>query len=164
MLSLQPFFSLELAHCGFPEPKEKIKLQRLFSRFPGGAAGAALMLLRLTAGLTLATPGLSCLAQADSLTAWGIASGALAVVFSLSLILGFLTPIAAGLVGLDVIGMRLSWFPPPTAHTFDTNLPTMLVVSIAAALTLLGPGAFSIDARLFGRREIIIPYAGSAKR
>jgi hypothetical protein len=27
------------------------------------------------------------------------------------------------------------------------------------AITLLGPGAFSLDARLFGRREIIIPEA-----
>jgi hypothetical protein len=25
------------------------------------------------------------------------------------------------------------------------------------ALILIGPGAFSVDARLFGRREIIIP-------
>ena len=121
------------------------------------------MLLRLTAGLTLATQGLACLAQADSLTPWAITSGALAVAFSLSLILGFLTPIAAGLVGLDVIGMKLSWFPEPTAHTFDANLPAILVVAIAAALTVLGPGAFSIDARLFGRREIIIPYPASEK-
>ena len=28
---------------------------------------------------------------------------------------------------------------------------------ICIALALLGPGAFSVDARLFGRREIIIP-------
>lgn len=122
-----------------------------------------LMLLRLAAALTLAKQGASNVAQPDSLSAWGFASGAVALLFSLSLILGFLTPIAAGLVGLDVIGMRLSWLPESTAHTFDANLPTMLVVAIAASLTLLGPGAFSIDARLFGRREIIIPYAPSEK-
>jgi hypothetical protein len=28
---------------------------------------------------------------------------------------------------------------------------------MSLALVLLGPGAFSLDARLFGRREIIIP-------
>jgi hypothetical protein len=27
----------------------------------------------------------------------------------------------------------------------------------ATAIALLGPGAFSLDARLFGRREILIP-------
>jgi uncharacterized membrane protein YphA (DoxX/SURF4 family) len=122
-----------------------------------------LLLLRLTAGLTLAAEGISCLAQADRLTGWGLVSGAGALLFSLSLMLGFLTPVAACLVGLVVIAMRLSWFPDPTAHVFETNLPTMLVVAITAALALLGPGAFSVDGRLFGRREIIIPYPASGK-
>jgi len=31
----------------------------------------------------------------------------------------------------------------------------MIVTTIA--LALLGPGAFSLDGRLFGRREIVIP-------
>jgi hypothetical protein len=30
---------------------------------------------------------------------------------------------------------------------------------LATAIALLGPGAFSIDSRLFGRREILIPHA-----
>jgi hypothetical protein len=32
---------------------------------------------------------------------------------------------------------------------------------MAAATALLGPGAYSLDARLFGRREIIIPQASN---
>ena len=31
------------------------------------------------------------------------------------------------------------------------------MAAISAALVLLGPGAFSLDTRLFGRREIITP-------
>jgi hypothetical protein len=38
------------------------------------------------------------------------------------------------------------------------------LAAISAALVLLGPGAFSIDARLFGRREIIIPEARRSPR
>ena len=36
---------------------------------------------------------------------------------------------------------------------------TVLILSmpVAAALALLGPGAYSIDARVFGRRVIVLP-------
>ena len=37
------------------------------------------------------------------------------------------------------------------------------VIILAAAIALLGPGAFSVDARLFGRREILIPNTLATK-
>jgi uncharacterized membrane protein YphA (DoxX/SURF4 family) len=63
------------------------------------------------------------------------------------LLIGLLTPFAAAVVALGAVNFAFSeakW--PPVAGAF-----------IAAAVALLGPGGFSIDARLFGRREIIIP-------
>jgi uncharacterized membrane protein YphA (DoxX/SURF4 family) len=42
-------------------------------------------------------------------------------------------------------------------NLFSSRIACFLAMSIAIALVLLGPGAFSIDARRFGRREIVIP-------
>jgi hypothetical protein len=42
---------------------------------------------------------------------------------------------------------------------FDAKLPIILAASMLVAIMLLGPGAFSIDARMYGRREIIIPLS-----
>jgi hypothetical protein len=39
------------------------------------------------------------------------------------------------------------------------------IAVVAAAIVLLGPGAYSIDARIFGRREIVINrYARKRRR
>jgi hypothetical protein len=58
------------------------------------------------------------------------------------------------------VGSVFSWFPPSlTLELFEAKLTAALATVIAVALICLGPGAFSLDARLFGRREIIIPSA-----
>jgi len=41
----------------------------------------------------------------------------------------------------------------------DVRLMACGMIVAAVALALLGPGAFSLDGRLFGRREIVIPPA-----
>jgi uncharacterized membrane protein YphA (DoxX/SURF4 family) len=79
-----------------------------------------------------------------------VASGAL-------LLVGLLTPFAGILVGLGGIGVALSWFPEIGPNMLDTTLSIIFLVIMAAAIVLVGPGALSLDARLFGRREIIIP-------
>jgi hypothetical protein len=43
------------------------------------------------------------------------------------------------------------------ANNHISALTAFHLAATSAALVLLGPGAFSLDARLFGRREIIIP-------
>jgi hypothetical protein len=45
----------------------------------------------------------------------------------------------------------------PGANNHISGLAAFNLAAMSAALVLLGPGAFSLDARLFGRREIIIP-------
>ena len=61
------------------------------------------------------------------------------------LLLGLMTPIVAVAIGLASLSLAFS------------NNDVVQVVGLTGAIALLGPGAFSIDARLFGRREVFIP-------
>lgn len=90
-----------------------------------------------------------------TLSTW--TAGLLAVAVGASLLLGFLTPIGSAIAGLGCAGSAFSWFHPPAPNLIEQGLCAILVVVVASAIVLLGPGALSIDARLFGRREIIIP-------
>jgi uncharacterized membrane protein YphA (DoxX/SURF4 family) len=90
--------------------------------------------------------------------------GWLAVASGASLLIGFLTKAACVLVGLSSVGVGLLWVPAPALNLFDTKLSIIFVMIMAAAIVLLGPGAFSLDARLFGRREIIIPQAARSPK
>lgn len=83
--------------------------------------------------------------------------GLVGLVAGAALLIGVLTPIA-GIVGsVGAIGMGFSILAAPSPNLFDQKLTAVLAAIIAAAIVFLGPGAFSLDARLFGRREIIIP-------
>jgi len=81
----------------------------------------------------------------------------IAVASGVSVLLGFLTPIGSILAALLSGGIALSWFPQWLPELASLRQAAALVAVIAAALAFLGPGGFSIDSRLFGRREIVIP-------
>jgi uncharacterized membrane protein YphA (DoxX/SURF4 family) len=130
-------------------------LQRLFSTFPGGWPGVGLLLLRVAVGAIIAVQGALYLAGAAAFSVW--IAGFLAIASGASLLLGFLTPLGAIFTGVGCAAMTLSWFPTPAHSLIELKLSAILVVTMAGAILLLGPGALSIDARLFGRREIIIP-------
>jgi len=115
------------------------------------------LLLRAAAGATAVIQGGSYLADPGNLTLRTTVVGVLGISSGTSLIFGFLTPIVSSLIGLGAIGTVLSWFPPPALNPFEATLPTILAAVVATAVVFLGPGALSVDARLFGRREIIIP-------
>jgi uncharacterized membrane protein YphA (DoxX/SURF4 family) len=72
---------------------------------------------------------------------------------SLLLCLGMLTPI----VSIIACAFELTTLFA-TAHT-DVRFVALLSLN-AVAIALLGPGAYSLDARLFGRREIVFPPSG----
>jgi uncharacterized membrane protein YphA (DoxX/SURF4 family) len=137
-------------------------LQRAFSTFPDGLPGAGLLLLRAATGADLLVQGGAYLVDWHGLGLLTLALALLTVASGALLLVGYLTPLAGVLAGLFSMGSAFSWFRAPNLELFDAKLTAFLVAVIAVALVCLGPGAFSLDARLFGRREIIIPNTTSS--
>jgi uncharacterized membrane protein YphA (DoxX/SURF4 family) len=132
-------------------------LQRLYSTFPGGNPGLGLLLLRAALGLTAAAQGVFYLSGPSNPSPGKWLLGLALIVSGMALAAGFFTPVAGLLLGLCFLGIALSWFPAPTWGLHDARLVACGMIITAIALALLGPGAFSLDGRLFGRREIVIP-------
>ena len=70
---------------------------------------------------------------------------------------GLMTPIVAAFAALAGVAIMFSWIPLPEQDLFSSNLAIINLIALAIAISLLGPGAFSLDAHMFGRREITIP-------
>ena len=116
--------------------------------FPQGGPGVALLLLRISVATaflmnltnhygTSSTPLLFALVSAICLV-------------SLSLSLGFLTPLLSVIACVAAGANLLSGFN-------SSNLIHLCTMVDGAALALLGPGAYSVDAKLFGRRVTVVP-------
>ena len=80
------------------------------------------------------------------------------------LLAGLMTPFVAFLVAIGGVGIALSWVPSPILDLFDSYLAIINLIVLSLAIALLGPGAFSLDARMFGRREITIPLHSHESR
>jgi hypothetical protein len=132
----------------------------LFSAYPGGLAGFGLVLLRSVIGFTAAWQGVLCLATKDAGATVRIV-GSLAVLTGILLVAGFRTRLAGFIIASGIAYLSVFGLPPPARNLFDRLLPTLFAETMSLAVVFLGPGAFSIDAYLYGRKEIIIPYGSS---
>jgi hypothetical protein len=111
--------------------------------FPGGGPGVALLLIRVAVGAGL-------LLDCESRAADVLARCDLSVHIAIAAILlaGALTPVVAILAVALAIGHLIA--------IGTANAPIAILVSLdAIALMLLGPGAYSLDARRFGRRVLM---------
>lgn len=133
--------------------QRSVVLQKLFSAFPSGWPGVGLVLLRGFVSVTLISRTVPYVAQAKvSPLGWvviGLTLGGAAC-----LLAGFMTPVIAATVatGASLLAIAGFIFPP------------LEVIILAITVALLGPGAFSLDARMFGRREIFVPQTSRSAK
>ena len=122
-------------------------MQRLFSTFPEGWPGTGLLFLRAAAAIPSVQHGIAGLLtapQPELLILQLLATGAAAL-----LLVGLWTPVAGVLMAMTELGLACSHSADPSMH--------ILLGAMGASLAMLGPGAWSVDARLFGRKRIHIP-------
>jgi putative oxidoreductase len=119
-------------------------LQRLFSTFANGWPGVGLLLQRVLAALLLVRFGII------DLTGTSFSPFMLPQIFSaclaILLLVGLWTPIVGTLIAIIELWIAMS-------HSSDPWIPIILA-TFGGTAAMIGPGAWSVDARLFGRKHI----------
>jgi len=126
-------------------------LQRLFSTFARGWPGLGLLLLRLLTSSAFIYFGIVSILAAPPLRI--VVLEILGVGAGLLFLVGLWTPAAgtlAAIIKLWIAGSR--YF----SHSGNPWFPIIHAV-LGAILAMVGPGAWSIDARLFGRKRVDFP-------
>jgi len=119
-------------------------LQRLFSNFANGWPGVGLLLQRILTATLLIRFGIIDLAGTSfSLSMIPQIIGACAGIL---LLFGLCTPVIGGLIAVTELWVA-------TIHVADP-WSSMILATLAGTVAMIGPGAWSIDARLFGRKHI----------
>ena len=118
-------------------------MQRLFSTFASGRPGIGLLVQRLVTGAGLLYAGT---VQLDAPVAGLMVADMAGAILALFIVIGLWTPVTGALVAAVELWIL---FEIPG----DVWMPLVLAV-LGGTLALIGPGAWSIDARLFGRKHI----------
>lgn len=119
-------------------------LQRLFSTFANGWPGVGLLLQRMLTAILLVRFGF--IELADKPFSPSMIPQLIAACTGILLLVGLWTPI----VGSLVVAVEL-WIA--FGNSSDPWI-SIVLATLGATIAMIGPGAWSIDARLFGRKHI----------
>jgi putative oxidoreductase len=122
-------------------------LQRLFSTFANGWPGIGLLLQRFLTSMALIHWGIHYWREAQRFAL--VAPHMVGAAAGILLLVGLWTPVVGTLIAVVEILIALSNAGDPW-----TSVP---LATLGATLAMIGPGAWSIDARLFGRKQMQIP-------
>lgn len=119
--------------------------------------GFGLLLLRATAGITLLACGVIHFVAWQEASVLILTVAALSSICGLLLLFGLFNWLACSLGALLSLGTAFGLIHVPVFNVLSANVSAVFTAVIALALLCLGPGAYSLDARRHGHREIIIP-------
>jgi putative oxidoreductase len=137
-----------LLRIPYAQDGKGVSLQRLFSAFPNDWPGRGLVLQRVVTAMFLFRSGFGHLGEASQLGL--IFPHVIGACAGILLLLGLWTPICGTLIGVVELCVAFS-------RAGDGGISIMLATS-GATLAMTGPGAWSIDSRLFGRKHFEIPH------
>jgi len=131
-------------------------LYRPFFLFPARGSGLALLGLRVMSGIAAIAVG-AAYADGWSISGYSRIAGVILLIDGLLLVLGLFTRIAGIVAPLFACAAAFHWLLPVSPWFVEIRAVAVPFAVISLSLVALGPGAYSIDARLFGRKQLRIP-------
>ncbi len=116
-------------------------MQRLFGAFPNRGPGLALLILRLAVAAALVSGPRLCPGPETEVLS------ALSRIAAVLILVGWYTPVAS--VSAALVSLCAFW----VCRAPGVNA---LMIAILVSIALLGAGAYSVDARLYGRRRLVV--------
>lgn len=120
-------------------------MQRLFSTFANGLPGKGLLVLRIILAVYVIQ---NCFTHDDGTELIQLILRILTAASGILILVGLWTPVAGASCVLLELWAAASGPGDPWAR--------VLATALGAGLAVLGPGAYSVDARAYGRRRISV--------